>query len=152
MTKGVEGSDTGAEERSRLGETDSVGDCGEPLGGGDEVFGVATVVDDARNLGALTCGEFPPATGLANGTMTAEPADTDTPSHGPVLDPIPEGIDDAGDFVARDARVGEPREQALFCYGVAMADSAGFDFHADLAGAGIGQRDARLLQSGLWPR
>jgi hypothetical protein len=124
MTKGVEGGDAGAEERGGFLEIQSVG--------------IASVIDDAGDLSSLAYGEFSPAARLTNGTMAADPADADALSLDPVGDAFTESIDDPCDFVARDAGIRDSGKKIFLSDGIAVADTAGRHFHANLARAGIG--------------
>ena len=47
-------------------------------------------------------------------------------------------MDDACDFMARAAGVNDTGEKRFLGDHVAVADAAGFHFHADFSGAGIG--------------
>jgi len=78
-----------------------------------------------------------PAAAIDTGEVVpAVPADADLLSFFPGGDVGADFVDDAGDFVARDARVLNPRHQAVFDEVIAGAHAASGDFDADLAFAG----------------
>src|SRR5947209_14145043 len=89
----------------------SLGDERECFGGGDHVFGVATVVRDARHLGGdSTRDEITATTGITVPAMAAMPSDSDALSRCPPTNTGADGIDDAGDFVTGNSRVLNARE------------------------------------------
>jgi hypothetical protein len=89
-------------------------------------------------LGSFTGGEFSAAAGTADRAVASDPADSNALAFGPVGYAFSQGIDDTGDFMARHAGIDQTGEKTFLGEKIAVADAAGFDFHADLAWAGIG--------------
>ena len=74
--------------------------------------------------------------------MAAVPADAGAVAGLPARHAGADRVDDARDLVAGHARVFDPGKEALLREDVAVADAAGLDPHADLAGPG--RRDLSL--------
>ena len=131
----VVGRDAGAEEGAGVGGGQVVGDAGGGLGGDDDVVGPAAVVRDAGDalLGAVQ--EVAGAAGVAGGAVAAVPPDPDAVAGLPGGDALADGGDPAGDLVAGHAGELEAGEAAGGDEDVAVADAAGLDGDADLAGA-----------------
>jgi hypothetical protein len=66
--------------------------------------------------------------------MSAMPANADSLSYGPLPHLIANGLDLAGDLMARYAGKFKARKQAFFDEGIAVADATGFDLDEDLIG------------------
>src|SRR5277367_1194110 len=81
--------------------------------------------------------------------MTAMPAHADAHALLPVRYVCPDRIDDAHDLVARNPRVLDAGKSAGDGKHVAMADSAGLYFDADLARLGIGYVPLDHLEIGV---
>jgi hypothetical protein len=86
----------------------------------------------------LAGNEFAAAAGFAGKAMAAMPTDSNALAALPVRDIGADGVDAAGDFVSRNARILDAGPMAFFHHGIAMANAAGFDFDADLVADGIG--------------
>ena len=138
VAEGVERRDARAEQGGRFLEAERAGDGSQALGRRDHVLLIASVVNDARDLRALTDSEFSSPAGLADRAVASDPADADALADLPVRNSFAQRIDDAGDFVAGDARIDDPGEQALLGNHVAVTEAAGFHFHADSSGTWIG--------------
>jgi hypothetical protein len=65
--------------------------------------------------------------------MAAIPPDADALADFPLFHAGAEGVDDPGDFVARNARVLDGRESAFLGERIGMADTARLHFDANLA-------------------
>lgn len=75
---------------------------------------------------------------IANEIVSAVPANTDTITLLQVRDSISGCINTSRDFMTRHAWILKPGPKAFFDQNVAVTNSAGFDFHSDLSGAGLG--------------
>jgi hypothetical protein len=65
--------------------------------------------------------------------MSTMPADAHAFALFPIRDSVTNKIDNSGDFVARHPRIFEPWPQTVFDENVAMANSARFNFYANLS-------------------
>ena len=140
VAQGVEGGDAGAEQRGGVGVGEFVGHEGEGVGGGDDVVGIAAVVVDAGDELVFAEDEVAAAAGRAVVAVAAVPAEADALAELEERDVGADGVDDAGDLVAGDARdIGVPGHMAFLGERVAVADAAGLHANADMAGAGIGE-------------
>src|SRR5205085_9346963 len=74
----------------------------------------------------------------ANETVSAMPAHPDALTFFPFDDVAADRIDTSRDFVTRHSRILKTGPLSLFDQHVAVANAARFDFHADLAGARLG--------------
>ena len=104
VAQGVEGGDAGAEQRGGVGVGEVVGDEGEGVGGGDDVVGIAAVVVDAGDELVFAEDEVAAAAGRAVVAVAAVPAEADALAGLEERHVGADGVDDAGDFVAGDAR------------------------------------------------
>ena len=138
VAEGVVGGDAGAEERGGFGGAEVVGNGGDAASFGDHNFGVAAVDGDAGDYGIEAIDDVAATAGFAGTVFTAEEADAYALTHFPFRDAGAEGFDAADDFVARNARELQTRVGASYGGGVGVADAAGFDADANLAGAGFG--------------
>jgi hypothetical protein len=66
------------------------------------------------------------------------PADAHSLAGLPSRDIRADGVNAAGDFVPGNARILNPRPMAFFYEGIAVTDTAGLDFDADLVAGGFG--------------
>jgi len=85
----------------------------------------------------------------AGEVVSTVPADADFLPFFPGGDARADFVDDAGDFVARGARILNPRHQAIFHHVVAEADAAGLHLDTDLALAR--RRDLTFLDFEIGP-
>ena len=81
-----------------------VGDEGEGVGGGDDVVGIAAVEVDAGDGLVFAEDEVAAAAGRAVVAVAAVPAEADALAGLEERDIGADGVDDAGDFVAGNAR------------------------------------------------
>ncbi len=139
IAQGVEGGDTGAKQRCRIGIVQVVGDDGDGVGGGDDVVGIAAVVVDAADGLVFAEDEVAATAGRAVVAVAAVPAESDALADFEDGDVGADGVEDTGDFVAGDAGELDAGPHAFFGERVAVADAAGLHADADLAGAGIGK-------------
>ena len=69
--------------------------------------------------------------------MAAMPADADPGTCFPMRHPGAEPVDPPGHLMARHARIIDARKHAFLDEDIAVANAAGFDLDAHLAGAGL---------------
>jgi hypothetical protein len=138
VAQSIKGGDPSAEQRRGFNEAESIGDRGETLGGGDHVFGIPAVVEDAGNFESLTRGEITPSAGVTNGAMAANPADADALSFGPVGHAVPHGVDHACDLMTGNPRVSEPGKKPFLGEQIAVAEAAGLHLQTDFPRPGAG--------------
>ena len=139
VAQAVEGGDAGAEQRGGVDVGEVVGHEGEGVGGSDHVVGIAAVVADAGDVLVFAEDEVAATTGRAVVAVAAVPAEADALAGLEERHVGADGVDDAGDFVAGDARVCDAGQEADLGERVAVADAAGLHADADVAGAGIGE-------------
>jgi hypothetical protein len=139
----IEGRDPGAEQRRGIGGGKLVGNCGKRTGGSHHRLGVAAVIRDAGYAQVPAVDQPAAPARLATLAIPAKPADADALSGAP--------IDDAGNLVPGDARVGEAGPLSFDGETVAVADTTGLDANANLAPRRLGhvaldelKRTARL--------
>ena len=138
VAEGVEGGDSCAEERAGFDVGEGFGDGCEGFDGGDHVLRVAAVVGDAGDFEVAAVAEVSAAAGEAGAVLAAVPADSYALAFFPRGDAGAELVDDAGDFVAGDARVLDSGPLAFFGEDVAVADAAGLHLDEDMSGGGRG--------------
>ena len=131
----VERRDAGTQQRGGFLGREAVGHRGQTGGAHEHVVRVAPVGRDAGNLHVLAVDQRSSPTLLAVAAIAAEPPNADALPDLPALDPVPERGDLAGDLVAGDERVADPRIAALLGEHVAVAHAAGVHAHERLAGA-----------------
>src|SRR5262249_9494439 len=135
----IERGDAGAHQRRRLDRREPIGDRGERAGGRDHVVGVTAVVADARNLERdLARDEVTAAARAAIAPVPAVPAQADPLAGFPTGHAGADVVDDAGDLVARGARILDARPDSLLRHRVAVADAAGLDLDAHGSRARLG--------------
>ena len=105
----------------------------------DHRLGVAAVIGDPATWPFSQAMKLPRRHGSQYEAAAAEPADADAVADAAKpLDALAEGVDDAGDLVARHAGVVDrhvrPRRSP-----VGMADAARLDADANVAAAGLGK-------------
>ena len=139
VAQGVEGGDAGAHERRGIGGREVIGHERDADGGGDHVIRVAAIEVDAGDLVVHGAGEeIAAAAIIAMATMLSMPADADALAGFPFRNACANGVNDADDFMARDAGILDAGKQAGLGDGIAVANAAGLDFDADGAGTGLG--------------
>jgi hypothetical protein len=138
VAQGVEGRDAGAHERGGLLVGQVARAQGDGTGGRDHVVGISAVEGDAGDLGADAGKEVAAAAGVAVAAVPAVPADADALAGFPADDAGADGVDHADQLMARDARVLNAGEQAVFGHRVAVADAAGVYLDPHGAGGWLG--------------
>src|ERR1035441_9935937 len=132
----VEGGDAGAEQRGSIHVIQFFGDEGQGVGRGDDVVRIAAVKADARDLPVFAQDEFAASARHAVVAVTTMPAETDALT-GLEERNVGRGlVDDSGDLMPRNTRIGDARPQAQLGEHVAMTDAAGLDADAHMPGAG----------------
>jgi hypothetical protein len=106
------------------------------------VLFVPAVEADAGDLLVQTQDEVSAAAILTNEAMPTVPAHAHLLPWLPLRDPGSHGIDVATDFMAGNAGILDSRKKAFLGSFVAVTDSAGVDFDANLSGTGL--RDVAL--------
>lgn len=86
---------------------------------------------------------------VADKANAAEPADADPLADAPRGDVGAKLVDPSGDLVAGDGRIMDVGENARGDIGIAMADAAGLDLDAHLAGSGLGRWALHKLEGGI---
>ena len=143
VAKGIEGRHAGIHERRGVDGAEPVGDAGQHRPRRDDVVGVAAVEVNPGDLEVVPAGQVVAATtAVAVAAVPAMPADAGAVARLPLGDVRADRVDDAGDFVAGNARERDPGPESLDRQHVAVADPAGFDADADLPRTGL--RDVSL--------
>jgi hypothetical protein len=97
----------------------------------DHVSGVAAVAGHAADFVHILARErIVAAAAAAISARTAEPTDACPRADGPAVHALPDRVDEAYNFVARNTRILDDRKQALNRHNVAVADAAGLDANA----------------------
>src|SRR5262249_39796417 len=104
------------------------------------VFPVAAVIQDAGDLPADAGEEIPAAAAVAIPAVAAIPADPHLLAHFPPVDARPDRVDHPGDFMARDSRILDAREQSVLGHGITVADATRLDLDPDRSGTGLRDR------------
>ncbi len=146
----VEGGDAGAEQRRRRRGIELVGDRGKRVDRRDHVIGIAAVIVDAGDFEIAAGDEIAAPAAVADEAGAAEPADADALPDLPGGDVGADGVDTAGDLVARHGGIVDAGKGAGRGEHIAMADAAGLDLDAHLARAGLGEWAARQARTGRW--
>ena len=123
----------------------SSGIAGQSRGGNEHEIGVASVASETGNLPPFAARhKIAAAAGIAVAAMPAVPADSDALSDFPAENARADGVDHAGDFVSRNARVRDARPRTFLGVFIAVADAAGL--HLDAHRSCDGLRDFALHQ------
>jgi len=138
MAQSVKRCDTGAEKRTGFRWIQAVGNCGEPFGRSEHVLLVAAVEVDPGDSFILAGDEIAFAARGASEVVAAVPSDSDALAFLPIGDARAGFVDDAGNFVAGNARVLDAGENTVFGEMVAETDAACLDLDTHLSGAGLG--------------
>ena len=99
----------------------------------DHVGRVAAVVADAGNLKESAIDKIAAAAWIALEAVSAVPSDADAIADFPIASIFAERLDDAGDFMARRAWIGDARPCALLGEQVAVTYAACVNFDPDLS-------------------
>src|SRR5439155_9957977 len=124
--------DAGAHERTGVNGTDLVRNQCQALEGHHHEILITAVHRDASDLLVGTRDETPPTARLAVTAISSQPSDADALPGLPPRHLGSNGIDHAGDLMARHAWIGNARPVAFFCQRIAMTEPAGLHFDADL--------------------
>src|SRR5207237_126393 len=103
---------------------------------GDHVLGIAAVIGDPGDLASLAGKEVTAAAVIAMPAVAAIPADTHPLASLPTRYVSTDGINHAGYFVPRNARVGDAGILSFKCERVRVTDPACRDANPDPAGRG----------------
>ncbi len=145
----IESGDAGAEQRRRGGGVKLVGNRRQGVDRRDHVIGIAAVIMDAGHFEIAAGDEVAAAAAVADEASPAEPADADPLAGLPGGDVGADGVDPPGDLVSRHRGVVHAGKGAGGDEGVAMADAAGLDLDAYLAGTGLRYRPFDELEGGV---
>src|SRR5262249_40564398 len=104
VAKGVERRDPCAEERTGFDRVQSLRNAGHRLDRDDRVLREASVLGDARDLGARTVDELPSPARRTFEALSTVPAHAYAIAFLEVLDPRTQGVDSTRDLVARHSR------------------------------------------------
>ena len=114
VAKCVVGRDAGAEKRRGVNIGEVAWNEGEGVGRSDDVVCIAAVEADAGDKLIFAEGEIAAAAGMAVIAVAAMPAEADALPHLEERDIRADGIDEAGDFMAGDARNWMPGQPPNF--------------------------------------
>src|SRR5262249_42765519 len=126
----IVGGEPGAQERSRLGRRQLARHPRQRRLGDDQVFGVAAVHGHAGDEIAVAGEEVAAPAVVAGSIVAAAPADAHPLAGLPAAHAGADRVDDAGDLVARHARILDTGERAIDDPRVAMTDAARLDLDA----------------------
>ena len=144
MAQRIEGGNSGAEERAGFGGVESTGHERDAFVSSNHILSIAAINVEAGDFFVGAGDEIAATAGFTDEAVSTVPAYADAIAFLPLGDAIADGIDYAGNLVARDARVDEAGPVAVFDEVVAEADTTGLDFDADFAWTGL--RDVALDQ------
>src|SRR5690349_7131426 len=144
MAQGVEGGDTGAENRGRFGRIKRIGHGSDGFGGNDCVLGVTAVEAEAGDFFVGAVDKVAAAALRTRTVMAAVPADADPLTFLPSCDASADFVNDACDFVAGRARIRYAGPKAVLDEMVTETDAAGLHADADMSRGGL--RDVAFLQ------
>jgi hypothetical protein len=113
VAQGVVSGDSGAKQRSGFGWIETIGNAGYRFDGRDHELFKAAVVGETSDVAAFAIGEISGAAGGASVVLSAMPAYADAIAFRPGGDTGADLVDDAGDFVAGNARI-SGRPETLF--------------------------------------
>ncbi len=135
----VVGCNTSAEKRPGVNVREVAWNEGEGVGRGDDVVGVPAVEADAGDELIFAEREVAATAGCAEVAVAAMPAEADALANFKERDVGADGIDDAGHLMAGNTRVSEAGPIAELGERIAVANAAGLNANANVAGAGIGK-------------
>jgi hypothetical protein len=95
-------------------------------------------MSEGGNFLSLAVDEIAAAASIAGEIVATVPSHSYTLAGFPVGDVSTDGVDAAGNFVPRNARVLDAGPITFLDQRIAVADAAGFDFNADLVARGLG--------------
>jgi len=138
VAQSVERCDTGAKKRTGFRWIQAVGNCGESFSRSEHVLLVAAVEVDPGDSFILAGDEIAFAARGASEVVAAVPSDADALAFLPIGDAGAGFVDDAGNFVAGNARILDAGENTVFGEMVAETDAASLDLDTHLSGGGLG--------------
>src|ERR1700733_1277410 len=139
MTQGVEGRDARAEQRRRLDRIEVIREMRDRRSERDHMRRIAAIAAHSGHLVHVLASEARIAAARAAiAAIAAEPADAYALADAEAFDARTEGLDDANDLVAGNARMLDEGKELLHRQRVAVADAAGLDADQNLLGAGCG--------------
>jgi hypothetical protein len=138
--------DAGAHKRADFLRRQIVRHGRDCFGAHDHILGITAVEIDAGDLALDAHREIAAPALIADETMFAMPSDSDTLTFRPLCDVAPDRIDPARNFMTWDARVLQSRPYAIFNEDIAMTNPTGFNFHANLSWARLGNVAFRQLE------
>jgi hypothetical protein len=115
VAQGVEGRDSGAQQRRRIARLELRGNQRQRFERRDHVVGIAAVITDAGNLATYAGNEIAAAAGAAVAAMPAMPTHADALARLPVGHADANGVDQPDHFVARHAWISDARKCAQLC-------------------------------------
>jgi hypothetical protein len=89
------------------------------------VLFVSSVVADPADLDVAAVAKVAAPAFSTRAVVASVPPDANTLTLGPCRDPVPQRVDDAGDFVPGNPRIPNPGHQAFFGEDVTVADATG---------------------------
>jgi hypothetical protein len=135
----VVGGDAGTEERGGVNIIEAIGNECESVGWSDDVVGIAAVEGNSGDLAVFAEDEIAAAAGRTVITVAAVPTEAYALAWLEERHIGADRIDDAGDLMAGNARILDAGPITELGQRIAVADAAGLNPNANVAGAGIGK-------------
>src|SRR5581483_515353 len=116
----------------------------------NHIIRITTVEMQRGHLAINTRKEIASKTVYAMAASPTEPADTNSLSGFPPIDTGADGINDAGDFMTRNTRIGYAWHKVLFNDCIAVTDSTGLNFDSDCSRVWFRNVAFDNLEWGIW--
>src|SRR5690348_4852180 len=133
MPQGIEGSNSSAEQRSRFRGIQIGRNSRYRFMPRQHVFLISTVASEPRDRFIAASNKVPAAAGVADKIVSAMPAGSHSIAFLPFRYSLAHFVDDAGNFMPRNARVRDSRPEAVLQEVVAETNAAGMYFDPHLA-------------------
>ncbi len=150
VTQRIECGDARAQQGSGVSGCQIIGNVSQGVRRRDHVFGVTAVISDSWHPQLDAGYKISTAAGIAMAAVSPMPADACALASLPADDIRPHGVDNAGNFVAWDARILNSREQSHHSEGIAVANATCLHFDADFVASRLWNFALYQFQRGIW--